>query len=1278
MATNTTISLETLRLFLEERFRQFNPRENLDVGSPARVQVIDPVVRRFAPDPLEPDLKRFALVRLQQEFPNLYAKEGAALADALVKPMQVLLEPLRREIRGVKRNQSMIDPSTLAPAEADALMFNVFVRRRTGTFARVKVRIYFPNPMSVVAGSTNFAFTGTGLRYIPRGPQSITAQAMLFNQDGDLYYFDVDYIAEAPGTRYNIGADRIIGVTGMTAATRATNLVKAEYGDDEETTIEMIERGERSIGERSLTTVPGAVAVLFEQFSDLQILQVIGFNDPEMQRDVITGGNRGEILLQADDGATPDDGSVGSYTGWFDSSSTDFTTELGPVGTDLSGYALTLIDSTDAPPTFMEFDLGEVLGATRVQINDDYEGSDRLPQGKTGVYWNIRSRETLTLSGIPGGILFPDELATEVEIKDNEVHVGGCADMMVKGTTIEDKSLAVPVVSDQNVVARRYDADFTAASDWVTLNDLTEDEYNAIEPGRPSLWVKSGSGPSANLGVYRIISKGVAGGPTYLVQIQVDSSLIVAGTEYSYEIVDDIDVSLTGPKEIKYEGSDLQTLAGSPLINTASGLPNFVDIGVTDEDVVEIINGDDRGTYEISTGGVAASQIILDGPLIQTDGPLQYKIYRLEDGITLPLLRVKSLEMLDSAFKPLGSFIPYRHPIDARSNSFQNPGRGAKAGTSLDPDDLVTRAIGPLEDVVTSSLPINYYDLGVRIGDLLNINTGDNRGFYTVIEVGGGPTATISDNQLRADRYLSWPATDMNYDVGAPSYGSFRLFFLDPVTFEASYEETFFSVELPGGSSIRFRPDPDVMTEYLPTSVSVPGGVAQDSVNQLSFVTLDGSGSYGLAKYGISVGDRVEVTYAPIVGAKDLSSGGLNLDGLTLVVDVGKGSETVLFSGTSLSLDLVVSQINSQLTSEVASKYTRTSAPAGEYLMLRGDQEITLKGWGTATADLFDDAGAGGNSRSVFLPWLTGEFAGASPYETENDSPIQGKYDVDTLVSALGTVSLNNLDGTSWGGPSGYDIDIELGHYVHISHVGIQRLSSTAMAEQGADDLGFYYFDVECISEGYGDTYNIGEDEKGTSEGYYSEGWSISVEDENLSYSMVEEPLLDISPRILVEGVEDDPDNATELIMSNVQVDYERMPLVQHVHTFSLDKQNRVVCESPLARALFPTFIRTSIQYRGGPTEADARTALVDVITNTIPEEDLEVSDLHDEIRRLGSSKVVLPVTLVGIEHKADRTIDVARSQDAISTDRLSAMIPDDDGTTVEGASYIFLEREIS
>jgi len=1260
----------TLRLFVEERLRAYDSKINLDTGSPASIEVVDPIVRRFSPDPLEPDLKKFCLTRLRQEFPRLMAEEGAAIADTLIKPSQVLLEPLRREVRSVKRQLSLSDPSALTSDEADALMRNVFVRRKSGDFARIKVRIFFTNPMSQSIGSTNFAFTGRNLRFIPTEPQSITAEGMLLNVDGNLFYFDVNYVAEAPGIRYNIGKSEITGVTGLTAATRATNLVKAEYGLNEETTIQMIARGEQSIGERSLTTVPGTVAVLFEEFSDLQILQVIGFNDPEMLRDVVTGGGRGAILYQGTDGATPDDGSVGSYTSWFDSATGSFTSRFGPVGTDLSGYELTAFVGGE----FKEFTLGEVLGATRITINSSYEGSDRLPQGGSSIYWIIRNRETLTLSGIPGGILFPDELATEVEIKDNEIHVGGCADMMVKGSTLEDKALAVSVIADQNALARREDARFTNGSKVVELTDISSDEFDSITSQRSTLYVEAGP----NEGAYKIITKTA---PNFVyIQAADPSTFTTTSPGHSYVVVDDIDVDLTGPKEIKYEGSDLQTYAGLKVVDTVSGLPDFLPVsgvGVTDEDTVEIVNGSDRGLYGIETGGVAASQITLETALTQTDGPLQYRIYRLGTGIELPLLRVKTIELLDSDLKPRGAYIPYRNPVDCQSNSFQNPGRGAKAGTSVDPDDRLTREPNPDEDIVSSSEVANFYNLGVRVGDLVNITTTDNRGFYTVVAVGGEPGGPLSaePTQIQLDRQLMWPSSDMKYDLGAPSYGSFRLYFLDPVTFEVSYNDTFFSVELGNGSSLRFRPDPGVNHEFLPSGTTVPT-LQMTSAGDDVYLWPPGAGTgteIEHAVHDIKADDRVTITYAPIVGSLDQTSASLDLKDKTLIIDVGSGFETVVFPSDGMDLSSAISEINSQLSKEIASKYVRTGAPAGEYLMLRADHEITMDGTGTATGDLFDDPAENPNGRARFMAWYaSGNFAGN---ETNNDSPDEGTYVVDFPMATVNQIALNNLDGTNFS--ASYTIEDELGHYAHFSHVSIQRISVTDMADQ-QDSLGFYYFDVECISEGYGDTYNIGEDQQATAEGYYSEGWDISVEDDNLSYSMAEVPWLSISPRMLVEGVDDDPNNYTELTGTSIQVNYERMPLVEHVHSFVLEKRNRIVCESPLSRALFPTYIRSYIKYRGGGSVSDVRSDLVELIEQTIPEQDLETSDMHHVVRRLGSSYVQQPITIVGVEHRKDRSIWTSRSEDAISTGRLSAMIPDDDGTTVEGASYLFLEREIS
>ena len=114
---------------------------------------------------------------------------------------------------------------------------------------------------------------------------------------------------------------------------------------------------------------------------------------------------------------------------------------------------------------------------------------------------------------------------------------------------------------------------------------------------------------------------------------------------------------------------------------------------------------------------------------------------------------------------------------------------------------------------------------------------------------------------------------------------------------------------------------------------------------------------------------------------------------------------------------------------------------------------------------------------------------------------------------------------------------------------------------------------------------------------------------------------------------------------------------------------------NPLARHLLPIYVRTAIYYENGPSTTDARTALVDVIEEVIPESQLEVSDMLAELTNAGATYISLPVEVIGISHQADRTIVTQRSKDTITPGRLSAFIPDDDGTTAEGASYLVLER---
>jgi hypothetical protein len=1247
-------SAEELELLIQERLRAYDSTIRLETGTPADVQIVQPLVQRLEPDPLETDIELFVKERLTQEYPDLFLGEGGPMADLLVKAMRILLEPLKREIRSVKQQQTLLDPSLLNKDEADALVSNVFVNRLTGDYARVRCRLYFEHPTSVNLGSFNVAFTSSGRRFVPLSAQRITSEAMLFNQVGDLYYFDADYVAEGLGEAYNIGASEIVGITNLPAAVRITNLVKAQFGSDEETTVEMVSRAEKSIGERSLTTSSGIVARLFDLFPTIRILQTIGFGDVEMQRDVISGGGLGGIEVWAVDGATVDDGDGDGYTPYFDSASATFTTDLGPIGTDLTYYTLTAFWSTGPE----DYQLGQVMGATQVSISSDLTLTDRLPTGETSVRYTIRKREIL-LGDVPGGLINPTE-AQQLSIVPNEVHVGGCTDIYVIGSTFEDKTVAFDQVAGREAVLRALGADTTAASRDVVLNSVSQSVADAVVNGVTALRLVSGS----DIGTYRILDATYATGD---LTVELPTEMSTTDTNLLYELHNDMDMPLNDPEDIYVSGSDLRTFAGSTLVDTASALV-WTDYGVTNSHYLRILNGDDAGLYSIST--VSGTSLYLATTLGQTESPLQFEVVRRQEaGIELPLARVTQVELLDAGLEPTGDYVPYRHPVDARSTSFQNPGRGAKAGSAVTvTDDLVAVVTATDPRVLTSdNTSINYYDLGVRAGDLVNILTGDNTGYYTVAVggVGGsvaGAGSGLSDYQLLITEDLHWDDAAMQYAVGEPSYGSFRLYFKDPVSFLVTYADTLFEVTS-NGVSRRFRPDPEVRRQLLPTDATdivVETAVGSAIVDLTDHATATDQPA---KLYDLQVGDRVEITFIPIIGSKDMGSSTHAVANGTLLFDLGNGSERVRFSD-DLSVDEIVDEINSQLSRDVVKVLDISGA---KHVTIDSSEEVTLEDNSADTNDV--TATVFGTTPVTYNPWLTGypAFAGQN---IPNDSPNKGFFYITAVAD--NTVTLEDVDGNALGGGSHTTYDIG-GHYVVATRLGEQRISATAMEEQ-QDAVNLYYFDVECISEGYGDTWNIAPDLKGTVTGYTSQGWSLAVEDDRYTYSMGEVVSLITTPWVLIAGEDDDPTNETSMVGASYQLSYERADLVENVQTLVESTQERVTVQNPLARSLFPVFVRASINYSEGPTEANARTDISSAILDVAPDERLEVSDLTAVLTSQGSTHVQLPIELVGIAHKADRTIDVERSEDYLVADRLSAFLPDDEGTA-EGASLIIIHR---
>jgi hypothetical protein len=176
---------------------------------------------------------------------------------------------------------------------------------------------------------------------------------------------------------------------------------------------------------------------------------------------------------------------------------------------------------------------------------------------------------------------------------------------------------------------------------------------------------------------------------------------------------------------------------------------------------------------------------------------------------------------------------------------------------------------------------------------------------------------------------------------------------------------------------------------------------------------------------------------------------------------------------------------------------------------------------------------------------------------------------------------------------------------------------------------------------------------------YRSDGNFLTTAVPNLSLSPAEKIELHISRSILEVGVDDDPDNATQITGQSLSVNYEYSSLVQGVQSFVGAESERVVNASPLARHLVPHFVRFTVSYTGGSKETEVQPILEAYVRDLQPDQTLESSDVQKIVSDKGATSISNPIDLLAVVHNFDRTVTLARSQDGLTTGRLAAFLPD-------------------
>ena len=279
---------EALERFMVERLLDLDPTLSDAEGSDIYSKVINPLLTRLGTDPKTVDIETFITDRMSSEFPDLdISSPGSVLRDLLISPLVLLLEPIRREINSIELQLSLADSETLTSDELDALLSNVFAIRRIGDFSRGSVRVFFSAPQATAVDQSIVFSTADGTTFVPTQVRTFLASEMV--RSGNLYYIDTPVRSVLPDAQANVAKNTIRFVNGLDGVVRVTSKASFSGGVSEETSEEFLVRAERSLSERSLNTKRGIETTILNSFDDIVSLEVVGFGEPMMQRDILKG-----------------------------------------------------------------------------------------------------------------------------------------------------------------------------------------------------------------------------------------------------------------------------------------------------------------------------------------------------------------------------------------------------------------------------------------------------------------------------------------------------------------------------------------------------------------------------------------------------------------------------------------------------------------------------------------------------------------------------------------------------------------------------------------------------------------------------------------------------------------------------------------------------------------------------------------------------------------------------------------------------------------------------
>lgn len=682
---------------LVELLQRYDPTLNIDPASDLYVEVIKPVADALAIDPSSTDAEEFIMARLKEAHPALSLQPGDAIVDLLVRPMQTLLEGYRRELEIIKRGQNLSDISLLTLEQAEDLASNFYVTRREGQVSFGTVRIFFSNPVYVSVTKAAEFSTSTGLIFRPARAFNITPQSMINQRSGRLYFVDIPVEAAEPGEEYNVDAGAITTVTGLNGPVRVINQFPFTGGIEGENAAELLTRAGYSLSERSLNTRRGIRAQILETFKGVRTLQVVGYGDPEMKRDILTGTSNGKLMAS---GISLVAGSYLFMISMYEDNGA-LGNEYAKAGNRIDlNFSKLFYDIDDKVQTFF---IEEVIYSSEGSLtNTPTVYILKLDRAPNVLVPNVSSSTNLIPGVLPGvfASIFGDpeiQISTGPdliqEIVTQEVAVGGKIDLMVQPSQVSTVDSGLSGSQSESA-----DLETLGLSTSGTVPDslLIHAKKNIVA----SNYVLVFAGASG-LGVGDAIEGQTSGARA------VVSSKNGTGTRLTLSTFNGVNFQ---------EGETVSSiLAGTSSVISSIEFDDLESIGVKPRTCLHILSGVDTGLYIV---------IYVEGPFAYLDTELT------ASSIDLAARFVSKAKI--NVFNPITRKYPFPE--------------GNASGLQT--------TIGLAQVEVAEDLRA----LGILVGDTMELLDGPNKGVYTIVSFGaqGGKFPVLSTTMSATDSNVNY------------------------------------------------------------------------------------------------------------------------------------------------------------------------------------------------------------------------------------------------------------------------------------------------------------------------------------------------------------------------------------------------------------------------------------------------------------------------------------------------------------------------------------------